>query len=118
LLDISSLNEREILLDLFQRPARTNQAEQVLDRETVPTYAGLATTARALRPAPLPRRRSALDQVGGADRGGEGAGVAGAREHVGRGVGEFDHVFVAVLDRPGERLLGCLPRGNSSKRAM
>src|SRR6516165_2433966 len=48
---------------------------------------------------------SAVDQVGGADGGGEDARVAGARVHVGCGVGELDHVLVAMLDGPGERLL-------------
>lgn len=41
LLDVSSFDEREVLLDLLQCPARTNQPEQVLDRKTVPSYAGL-----------------------------------------------------------------------------
>jgi hypothetical protein len=37
LLDISSLDEREIGLDLLERPACTDQVQQVLDRGV--TYA-------------------------------------------------------------------------------
>jgi len=48
------------------------------------------------------------DQLGGADGGGEGVTVAGSRIHVGCGVSELDHVLVAVLDGPGEGLLGRL----------
>jgi len=35
LLNIRRLDKREVLLDLFQRPARTDQAEQVLYGEPV-----------------------------------------------------------------------------------
>src|SRR5438477_8131378 len=78
--------------------------------------AGLSGCFSCGKGPPGPRGRSlrdgaapvglAVDQLGGADGGGEGVGVASARVYVGRGVGEFDHVLVAVLDGPGEGLLG------------
>jgi hypothetical protein len=43
LLDISRLDEREVSLDLLQRPARSDEAQQVLDGETVPADTRLAT---------------------------------------------------------------------------
>jgi hypothetical protein len=43
LLDISSLDKREILLDLLQGPARAYQAQQMFNRETMPPDARLAT---------------------------------------------------------------------------
>src|SRR5215472_19044819 len=61
---------------------------------------------------------SAADQPGGADGGGESVAVAGARVHVGRGVGEFDHVLVAVLDGPGKRLLGRLRPGGRARQLL
>ncbi len=54
---------------------------------------------------------SALDQVGRAERRGEGVGVAGARVRVSRGVGELDHVLIAVVDGTGEGALGRLRAG-------
>jgi hypothetical protein len=47
-----------------------------------------------------------------------GATVAGARVDVGCGVGEFDHVLVAVLYGPGEGLLGRLRPGRRSGRPV
>jgi len=43
MLDIGSLDKREVSLDLLQRPARTHQAQQMLHREPVPADARLAT---------------------------------------------------------------------------
>jgi hypothetical protein len=40
LLNVGSFDEREVGLDLLQRPARTHQAQQMLHRETVPVLAG------------------------------------------------------------------------------
>src|SRR6266581_3024691 len=65
LLDIRSLDERKILLDLLQSPARAHQAEQVLHRETMPADARLAThlagldsdTVKTFHTANLPPQR-------------------------------------------------------------
>ena len=48
LLDIASLDKREIGLDLLQCPARTHQAQQMLHREPVPADTPLATQLAGL----------------------------------------------------------------------
>ena len=60
----------------------------------------------------------ALDQVGRADGRGEGVGVAGARVRVSRGVGELDHVLIAVVDGMGERVLGRLRQAGGPGRSV
>ena len=47
LLDISSLDERKIGLDLLERPARTDQVQQVLHCEAVPRMHGWPPIFRA-----------------------------------------------------------------------
>ena len=60
---------------------------------------------------------SAVDEHDGPGGGGEGVRMAGTRVHVGRGVGELDHVLVAVLDRPREYFLGRLRPGRRFRQA-
>jgi hypothetical protein len=53
LLDVSSLYEREVLLDLLQRPARADQVQQALHREPVPAYTRLAANLARLNRDPI-----------------------------------------------------------------
>src|ERR1700722_10285512 len=64
----------------------------------------VVTGERPSRTGPVPGPRSELNQLRGPEGRSDGVGIAGTPEDVHGGIGELDHVRVAVLDCPREDL--------------